>query len=111
MSEERNVEVMGSADSEVREERLAGIQATLSEILREMKQQHRLSVHRDFSYSRLIGAVSQLLVIGLLFWTMTGLVDLGEISGPGGTTIKILGAILLQLLALTFFVLDRQEKG
>jgi hypothetical protein len=96
--------------SHSQEDRLAKIQTMLSEILLELRQQNRMKIHSDFSYSKLIGAVCQLLVVGLLFWIIIGLADLGEISGPAGTMIKILAAILLQVLALTFFILDRQEK-
>ena len=91
-------------------DKFENIERTLREILLELKQQNRLNIQQDFSYSRLLGAVCQLLVIGLLFWTTVGLADLGEISGPGGTTIKLLGSILLPIIALTFFFLDHQQK-
>ncbi len=91
-------------------EQLGRIHTTLEEILQQLKQQNRLRYHRDFSYSKLIGAISQLLVIGLLFWIIVGLVDIGEISGSAGTMLKILGAVLLQLVALTFFFLDHQDR-
>ncbi len=82
----------------------------LDEILTQLKQLNKVNMHRDFSFARLIGAISQILVIGMLFWTIVGLIDLGEISLPTATTFKILGATLLQMIALTFFVLDQQDK-
>jgi len=99
----------GSAGTDRTEESLDKIRTVLEEILQQVKQQNRIVYHRDFSYARLIGSVAQLLVVGLLFWAIVGLVDLGEIKGPDATMLKFLGAVLLQLLALTFFFLDKQE--
>jgi len=101
---------VSEAENAPQEDRLAKIQTTLNEILLELKQQNRINVHSDFSYCKLIGSVCQLLVAGLLFWIVIGLVNLGDISGPAGTMIKVLVAILLQVFALTFFILDRQGK-
>jgi hypothetical protein len=91
-------------------DQLGKIQGTLEEILQQLKQQNRAGYQHDFSYTKLMGAVTQLLVIGLLFWTIVGLVDIGEISGSAGTMLKILGAVLLQLMALTFFFLEHQNR-
>ncbi len=82
----------------------------LDEILHQLKQLNKVNMHRDFSFARLIGAIAQILVIGMLFWTIVGLIDLGEISLQAATTFKILGATLLQMIALTFFILDQQDK-
>jgi hypothetical protein len=86
------------------------MQATLEEILHQLKQANRLTYHRDFSYNKLIGAVAQLLVAGLILWTMIGLVDMMEVGSATSTMLKILGATLLQIIAFTFFYLARYEK-
>ncbi len=82
----------------------------LDEILHQLKQINRVNIQRDFSFARLIGAIAQILVIGMLFWIIVGIIDLGEISIQAATTFKILGATLLQMIALTFFILDQQDK-
>ncbi len=86
------------------------IQKTLDEILLQLKQLNRTQKQRDFSFTRLIGAVSQILVIGITFWILVGLADVGNIPAGYETTLKILGAMLLQLVALTFFILDHQDR-
>jgi len=83
---------------------------TLEEILQQLQQLNRVNKHRDFSFTRLIGAIAQILVIGMLFWILVGIADMGEVSIQAATTFKILGATLLQMLALTFFILDQQDK-
>ncbi len=91
------------------DERLGKIQITLEEILQQLKQQQRMALHQDFSYTKLIGAIAQLLVVGVLFWVVVGLADIGDISGPSATMLKLLGATLLQMVALTFFILSHHE--
>jgi len=97
-------EQMRSPGSEAR------IEVKLDEILQQLKQLTRLQRHRDFSMVRLIGTVAQLIVVALIFWTIVGLTDLTDSPVATGTTFKLLGAILLQILALTFFILDRQDR-
>jgi hypothetical protein len=109
MVDEQTHEVEAQAADPSREQ-LAKIQMTLEEILQQLKQQARLSYHRDFSYSKLIGAIAQLLVIAVLFWTLVGLPSMEEISIYWGTLLKLMGGVLLQLVALTFFFLDHQNR-
>jgi len=92
------------------DEQLEKIRVTLEEILQQTKQQNRLSYHRDFSYSKLIGSVAQLLVLAMIFWTVVGLADIKDLSMTDSTMLKILGGILLQMVALTFFFLEHQER-
>jgi len=92
------------------DEQLEKIRATLEEILQQTKQRNRLNYHRDFSYPKLIGAVCQLLVMAMMFWAIVGLAEIKELSIADGTLLKILGGVLLQLVALTFFFLDQQER-
>jgi len=107
---EEQVQDVQTQRNDLTNEQLGKIQLTLDEILQQLRQQNRLRVHRDFSYTKLIGAISQLLVVGLLFWIIVGAADIGEISGSAGTMLKLLGAVLLQLVALTFFFLDHQDR-
>ncbi len=99
-----------SSTSENTNDQQARILHTLEEILQQLKQLNRINRQRDFSFARLIGAIAQILVIGMLFWTLVGVADLGEVSIQAATTFKILGATLLQMFALTFFILDQQDK-
>ncbi len=87
------------------------MQVTLEEILQQLKQRNRLNYHHDFSYMKLIGAIAQLLVIAILFWTVVGLAGLEEISVASGTTLKLLAGAMLQMVALTFFFLDHQDRS
>lgn len=91
-------------------EQLAKIQVTLEEILQQLRQQNRLGIHHDFSYMKLIGAIAQLIVVAILFWTLVGLANLEELAPVASTTLKLLGGIVVQLVALTFFFLDRQDR-
>jgi hypothetical protein len=92
------------------DEQLEKIRVTLEEILQQTRQQNRLRYHRDFSYPKLIGAVAQLLVLGMTFWAVVGLAEIKDLTMTDGTLLKLLGGVLLQLLALTFFFLDQQER-
>jgi hypothetical protein len=95
---------------DTRDRDLAAIHTTLEEILQQLKHRNRLGAQSDFSYTRLIASVAQLIVIALLFWTIVGLADLGNLAAPVGTMLKIFAAVLLQLLALTFFFLDHHNN-
>ena len=88
----------------------AAITKKLDEILQQLKQLARLRQHRDFSLTRLIAVVVQLVVVALVFWIAVGLVELPRLNPVAETWLKLLAATLLQLLALTCFVLDRQER-
>lgn len=88
----------------------AGIEKKLDEILQQLRHLARLQQHRDFSISRLIASISQLLVMALLFWSVIGVLDLGNLTAGSAMQIKLIAAIVLQLLALTFFILDRQDR-
>ena len=88
----------------------AAITKKLDEILQQLRQLTRLRQHRDFSLTRLIAVVVQLVVVALVFWIAVGLVELPRLDPLAETWVKLLAATLLQLLALTCFVLDRQER-
>ncbi|NLX03933.1 MAG: hypothetical protein GXY33_02190 [Phycisphaerae bacterium] len=88
---------------------LKGVERKLDEILQQLRLIARVQQHRDFSLLRLIGIVAQLLVLVLLLWTAVGLLDLPELHPYSSVGLKLLGAIALQMLAMTFFVIDRQE--
>jgi len=86
------------------------IEVKLDRIIQQLQVLTRLREHREFSLPRLIAAIAQLLVIGLLIWTVVFLVDLTDINLQTSTLLKLFGAILLQLIALTFFILDHQDR-
>lgn len=99
-----------SSAPDTRDHELAAIRVTLEEILQQVKHRNRMNAQNDFSYTRLIASISQMVVVALLFWTVVGLADLGNIGAPAGTMLKIFAAVLLQLLALTFFILDHHNS-
>ncbi len=92
------------------QDQLARIQVTLEEILQQLRQQGRLGIHHDFSYMRLIGAIAQLVVVAILFWTLVGLANLEELAPVASTTLKLLAGMVMQLVALTFFFLDHHDR-
>jgi hypothetical protein len=107
MFEEQKTSSSSVTDSRDRE--LAAIRVTLEEILQQVKYRNRMNVQSDFSYTKLIASISQILVVVFLFWIVIGLADLGNLSAPVGTMLKIFAALFLQLLALTFFILDHHN--
>lgn len=90
-------------------EALAGIQRRLDDVAGQLRQQNRMRRHREFSVARLVATISQLLVVALIFWIVLGIMDLGNIPENSSLTLKFLGALILQMFALTFFVIDRQD--
>jgi hypothetical protein len=63
--------------------------------------------HRDFSLARLLGSAAQALMVGLLLWIVSDWV-FGEPRDV--LTLKVAFAAVLQLVALTAFLVGR-EKG
>ena len=88
----------------------AAIAKKLDEILQQLKQLTRARQHRDFSLTRLIAVIVQLAVVAMVFWIAVGFVDLPKLNPITETTLKLLAATVLQLLALTCFVLDGQDR-
>ena len=82
------------------EHSLGDVRRTLSATARE----HR---HREFSPARLIGSILQALVLGLLLWAVSDWV-FGE--PHNALLVKIAFAAVLQLTALTAFVLGREVE-
>ena len=60
----------------------------------------------DFSLARLAGAVVQILALGALIWAIFAVLR----NEPTGVQIvRLLTGMLLQLIALTFFVLSSKK--
>lgn len=80
-----------------------------NEILQQVRQLNRLERHRDFSFIKLLATVIQIMVLGIIFWVAVGVLDLGnDIGSLYKENMKLLLAILLQLIALTLFIIDKK---
>jgi hypothetical protein len=88
---------------------LAGIQHRLDDVAGQLRQLNRMRRHREFSIARLVATIAQLLVVAMMFWIVLGIMDLGNIAENSALTLKFLGALIMQMFALTFFVIDRQD--
>jgi len=87
-----------------------GVEVRLDEIAQLLRQQIRLQQSRDFSVARMFAYIAQILVVGLALWTVISLADTVDLDMLSSITFRLFGAILLQLFALTLFVLDRQDR-
>ena len=97
-------------ESESREDSMKNVEQKLDEVIHQLKQLNRLGHHREFSLSRLVASISQMMVVALLFWAVVGVLDVDGLTASGAVTLKLLGAIALQMFSLTFFILDRQDR-
>lgn len=81
---------------------------TLQEILGFHRMVDRRAQAEEFSFARLLGVIVQMLALGTLIWSV-----LGWIQAPdtllGTHLIRLLLCIVLQLLALTFFIVGQQK--
>ena len=95
---------VGRTDSAAPAGELARVEQRLVEVRHLLEQSQRLAQHKEFSLARLMGALCQALVIGLLAWSLSDWVF-------GGAALDILVklgfAAVLQLAALTGFVMER----
>lgn len=87
---------------------LARMERTLEEIRASIDAASRARQHKEFSSARLIGAVLQVLVVGLVLLSIINLVFEGTL---GWVLAPIAFALVLQLGVLTAFVLAGQDSG
>ncbi len=93
---------------QIREE-MKKLEQVTNEILQQVKQLSKLQRHKDFSFLKLLATVVQILVFGMIFWVIVGIDDIRENTFSAYTLgLKLMGAILLQLIALTFYTIDRR---
>lgn len=85
---------------------LQSIERRLDEIRILLDQQQRTERYREFSPARLMGAIAQALVIGLLAWALVDWV----FQDATRAFVKLGFATVLQLAALTAFTLVPRDK-
>jgi D,D-heptose 1,7-bisphosphate phosphatase len=93
------------ADTTGDKEALASIASRLDALLDLQRQEQRVRLRRDFSTAKLLGAVCQMIALGLLLWSWIAMTE-GRIDhaiSRGLTTIAV------QLIALTLFVLHQRD--
>ncbi len=88
---------------------LVNMEKLMREIRSQLRQSNRLTQQADFSVHKMVGALVQILVLAILFWTAIKSIDMGQVTAPTSVHLTLMVAIVLQLLALTFFFLDRQR--
>lgn len=84
---------------------LERLEALVDEVRRGVDVVARERRHREFSPARLVGSILQSLVVGLVLW---GLSDWVFAEPTEGLFVKLAFAAVLQLGALTAFVLGRE---
>jgi D-glycero-D-manno-heptose 1,7-bisphosphate phosphatase len=85
------------------------VAGTLQEILAFLKMVDRRSQREDFSMSRLAGTVIQISALAAFLWSVFGWIFLPE-DLLGNHLVRVLLAVYLQLLALTFFVVSSRTR-
>ena len=88
---------------------LGNMEKLMGDIRNQLRQSNRLAQQSDFSVHKMVGALVQILVLAILFWTAIKSIDMGQVTAPTSVHLGLMVAIVLQLLALTFFFLDRQR--
>ncbi len=77
--------------------------STLQEILAFLRTAERRARSEDYTLGRLVGAVLQIVAIGVLIWAVFAVLR----NEPLGVQmVRLLLAVVLQLMAMTFFILD-----
>jgi len=75
--------------------------AILQEILAFLRTVDRRNRAEDFSFAKLTGAVVQIVALAALLWALFAM-----IRGGPEATIRLLLALILQVMAMTFFMLS-----
>jgi len=84
------------------------VATTLQEIRSFLRMADRRSRSVDFSLTHLLGAVIQILALGILLWSVFGwFLDAGDLLGVH--LLRLLLAVFLQMLALTCFVISSRR--
>lgn len=99
-----------SAPSETSDESivvLQRIERLLFEIRGRLETKERAGRHQQFSLGRLLGSLLEVLVVVVTIWTVA---DWVYQAPPGGQLVKLAFAGVVQLGALTAFVLAREDQ-
>jgi len=88
---------------------LKRIERIMVEIRNELRQSNRMARHSDFSVLKMAGVLVEVFALAVLFWAAVGAVDIASLSSFGAIHLRLVTAVALQLLALTFFLLDRKR--
>jgi len=83
--------------------------AVLQEILNFLRMVDRRSQREDFSFSRLIGTIVQIVAIGGLLYALFGWLVWPQ-EPLGVHMIRFMAVLCVQLLALTFFVISARPR-
>lgn len=86
---------------------LRRIERLLEQLRQRLETTARAERYREFSLARLFGALLQALVVGLLMFALTDWVYQGS---PAQQLVKLAFAGVLQLGALTAFLLARESR-
>ena len=86
---------------------LRQIERSLEEIRARLEARARAQRHREFSFARLLGAMFQVLVLGLV---IAALSDWLYQAPPGTQLVKLAFAGVLQLAALTAYLMAREGR-
>lgn len=84
--------------------------ALLAQIVDELRTTRQEARRQDFSMARLIGAVAQAFAVCALGWGLYATMEISE-KNPGAVNdavIRLLTAVVFQLMALTAFVSGRR---
>lgn len=82
------------------------IERLLSEIHGRLETTERAQRHQEFSLARLVGTLLQVLVVVVMLWAVA---DWVYQAPPGGQLVKLAFAGVLQMGALTAFMLARED--
>jgi len=80
--------------------------ALLQEILRFLRMADRRARAEDFSLARLTGAIVQILALAALIWAAFAMIQAEQF---GVQIVRLMLTLILQLVALTFFVLSSRK--
>ncbi len=83
---------------------LQRMEQTLVDIRRSLAAEEREAQHREYSPGPLVASITQVLVVALLLW---GVLDWSFAAPPANVLVKLGFATVLQLIALTAFLLGR----
>lgn len=86
---------------------LRRIERLLEQVRQRLEVTERATRYREFSLARLIGALLQALVVGLL---VAALADWAFQGSPAQQLVKLTFAGVLQLGALTAFIMTREPR-
>ena len=83
--------------------------AVLQEILRFLRVANRRREQGDFSLARFAGAIVQMIAIGALIWALFATLGENKAGKAGVELVRLAYAAVLQLIALTFFLIASRK--